>query len=610
MSKIFTRLVLVAVVLCMGYVITGCKTKISVQSGAKLEQLRDVEQINKREFVQNILPSATEDEQEVLREKFGIGCADMGFPIYDSVRNRTLMFFGDTFQGTSGNSFVMPWQSNIMLVSHDNDISDGITFDSFYTKQGIQTVANHSLGATAIIQGLHRGQKSGGTESSKIPTGGIEIDGNIYMFYFSVLTSEFRQDRMNYGGCVKSSDGGETWVKLNNLSWANHASGTNSEFYETDSNGEICKANDATVIKQLMEQDINNQTVGINIDINKHEGHFYTQICPVDGRDGYIYLLGEGGYRTTGVKLARVRKEKFEDFDTYEYLTGFDGERPIFERGKAGLSKQNKKGTATIPSVGYIFGSDELTDPNSGCGEVNCIYNEYLGKWMVSYLRSTQAGKGGIMYRLADNIWGPYSDPVSLFRYADSSMLPRDSAGNVVTAIYGGMLSDRWVENNGQIVYVVLSQYQNVQSKPRLYTSSIVKISFNTKNYIISFNGNGGEGDMTETEALYGVKLKVPNSGYSRECAVFKEWNTKPDGTGKGYRVGSEIVYNTRDLSEDRIELFAIWIDENKNDSTDTSDSPNSEFPIVMVAVCGGVIGAGIIAIVTTAIVRRRNKGE
>ena len=459
-----------------------------------------------KEFVSIMLDSTTIEDQKELNKKFGLGCANMGFPVYDSVRNKSWIVFGDCFGGAT-NKWEKYYRCNAML-GFDNDIPISETdtekcrnrFDCFYSKEGIMTVSEHvarveaGLGdgavgyndwdSHAIIHGHYKNIKfvnkygDEATESSKIPTGLIELNGNIYMFYFSKATDVGKADRMNYGGCVKSTDGGETWTKVNSLSWANHSKGTNSAFYETDEDGNIVVGNTAEKIQRLLNEDINNETIpGLNIDIHEHEGYFFTQICPIDGKDGYIYLLGEGGYRTTGIKLARVRPNNFEDFYQYEYFLGFSSRgKPIWQKGVAGLKKLNNK-----DNTGYIMGSDSRTDPNSRCSELTCMYNEYLGKWMVSYLRSKENGKGGIMYRVADNIWGPYSDPEVLFSYSDAKkLLPKDRDGNAILTIYGGIINEHWVDNGGKTIYTLIAQWKKAKDDTDyiVYRSSIVKIDF------------------------------------------------------------------------------------------------------------------------------------
>ena len=45
-----------------------------------------------------------------------------------------------------------------------------------------------------------------------------EVNGSLYMFYFSIRAwKPFAI--MNYGGCLKSVDNGKTWKRVYNLTW-------------------------------------------------------------------------------------------------------------------------------------------------------------------------------------------------------------------------------------------------------------------------------------------------------------------------------------------------------------------------------------------------------
>jgi len=541
------------------------------------------------EFVECLFPNATETEEQNTRLKYGFGGTDLGLPVYDSTRNRTLIFFGDTFkyidQDSADNSFPdtdhdnKHWLSNVMAVSTDTNLGNGLTFDSFYTSDSsapITNLLNGSLPSGKKVKAVFEG-KHNNIEITKIPTGGVEINGTIYVFYFSKKTWDFRADSMNYGGCVKSTDGGSTWTRVNALSWANHASGTNSAFSDLVNSG-----NSASTIQTLLNQDINNNSINAGINIAEHEGYFFTQIYPVK-HGQYVYLLGEGGYRTTGVKLARVRQANFENFASYEYFTGIDSNNnPIWVQGTAGLSLLNNKN-----DTGYIFGSDSLTDRNSGCGELSCMYNEYLGKWMVVYLRSTEAKPegeyGGIMYRLADNIWGPYtdaSDSFRIFKYGDAQKLPKDKNGNYAYSIYGGFISPQWVEEGGQVIYALVSQYES--DGPILYTSNLVKITFNPNSYTISYKPNGGTGTMASTNCTWGISTALSNNKFTRDNYTFAGWNLLSDGSGTSFN-NRASVKNLTSNENGEISLYAMW--------TKVNDPATSEDPDVDPTSSGGEAG-------------------
>ena len=127
--------------------------------------------------------------------EFGLGSCDLGYPLYIPDRNQMYYFFGDSF---SQNNQSGMWRSNVAGISSDFNFADGLTIDdALLTPNGY---------LMAIYNGHHMDM---GSEVTKIPTGAIYVNGNIYMYYFSMHNWSFSQDtRMNYGGCIKSSDYG------------------------------------------------------------------------------------------------------------------------------------------------------------------------------------------------------------------------------------------------------------------------------------------------------------------------------------------------------------------------------------------------------------------
>ena len=346
--------------------------------------------------------------------EYVVGGTDLGIPVYNSKNDTMYLFFGDTFQNEKNQTGY--WRSNVVGLSKDYDLSDGLTFDSF--------LAGSSGIAKAVIDGHH----ADGFEMTKIPTGAVEVDGVLYMFYFSIRT--WNPNSMNYGGAVKSTDNGETWERVYDMTWVDHDEGG----YSAD-------------IARLVNEDIDLQENGGNIDIAGRAGNTFTQIFPIDGKDGYIYILGEGKYRQGGIRMGRVKKENIEVFEEYEYFNGIENGQPVWLKGSEGLAviEESKKS--------YIIADH--------CSEQSCMYNEYLQKWMVVYLHNNG---DGIVYREADNIYGPYSEPKLLVPYSYPF-------ANGVSSIYGGFVHEKYTEQNGKVFYMTISQWMPV------YNSSLVKIT-------------------------------------------------------------------------------------------------------------------------------------
>ncbi len=380
--------------------------------------------------------SASNTEKE-----WAVGGTDLGFPLYNSKTGEMHIFFGDTFDSPSMTGL---WRSNVMAVTDDFDLSDGLALKGFLTQRGIEYLTDAHKMAYAIIEGKHNGE-----EVTKIPTGAIEVNGALYMFYFSKYSWDFKVDSMNYGGAVKSIDGGDTWERVYDLTWTNHARGNNSDFGKSKNT----VGNSASDIEILINQNAAGRNGIGSINVAEHEGYFFTQSFPVDGKDGYIYLFGEGGYRTHGIKLGRVLKENFESFASYEYFCGYDetGE-PIWLKGRQGLDAILHNSNA------YVAGND--TTPY---GEHSVAYNAYLKKWVLTYLIDNGSG---LNYSLAENIWGPYSAPQTIIK-PDWDQLPQD-----VGSIYCNAIHEKWMADDGKKMYVVFSQYSPI------YNSSVLEVVF------------------------------------------------------------------------------------------------------------------------------------
>jgi hypothetical protein len=272
--------------------------------------------------------------------------------------------FGDTF---SGPDFTGDWRSNVLAVTRDRDASDGILFDRM-----ISTRVDRGQRSRPAIELLHA-RKQDNVEITVIPTGGFSTAGALYLCYMSVRRwGAAGEWDCNYGGIARSLNGGQTWEKLEDLRW--------------DGEG------------------------------------VFVQLCPVkDG--GYLYFYGIGGGRIGPVGLMRVREERVEDRAAYEYFSGFEEGRPLYQTG--GEAEENAVSVIPRPA-----------------GELSVMYNPYLGEWLISYLSG-----GNLILRSSKTLEGPFSGAHIIAKQSD------------YPGLYGAFMHPAYTEEEGRILYFLTSFY-------------------------------------------------------------------------------------------------------------------------------------------------------
>ena len=72
-------------------------------------------------------------------------------------------------------------------------------------------------------------------------------------------------------------------------------------------------------------------------------------------------------------------------------------------------------------------------------------------------------------------------------------------------------------------------------------------------NITVGFDANGGEGTMTTWTGKPNTSIDLPKNTFTRENYTFTGWNTKADGTGKGYADGANVSFDADTT------LYAQW---------------------------------------------------
>lgn len=382
-----------------------------------------------------------------ITSKWDVYGTDLGIPVYSPSQQRMYFLFGDTFGVPKGvtledNIHAMVdefprcnWRGTIAGYTTDFDLSNGINWDGF--------LDDENENARALIE-AHYSNNDEDKEVTKICQGGIEIDGALYCFYESIRSwgpvsmGYERKWYVNYTGVIKSVDGGKTFERVHDLSWV-----------ETD------RGKHAATVKQMAEEDMNHQPSGFDLDLSSHVAPGFGQVFALDGKDGYIYIYGRQGGRIDGIKVGRVKREKFEIFAEYEYLTGFENGAPIWVKGKDGLDVLMEKDKDC----------DIIQGPTSN---MSVSYNHYLSKWLLTYYKPGV----GIMYSLSDTCFGPFNE-IKMMLPIDHPLLQENNptGGNT---LYGGFTHELLNQEQGKRVMMVISQWHE-----KFYNSKLVEVTFN-----------------------------------------------------------------------------------------------------------------------------------
>lgn len=339
--------------------------------------------------------------------RYQVGGCDLGYPAYDHKQGRLLFFFGDSF--SSSGSFAEGWRSQTVGVAKDLSFKgDRLPIEGFL---------NDGDGrAISVIDGHHEDN----FEMTKIPTGAVVVDGTIYVFHFSIRSWSISDPgkRMNFGGLIKSRDGGCTWARVPGIVFANHVAGEHSDY-----------------LQRLINEDIDRKPA-YDIDLKEHFGYHFTSIYPKWGPDGYVYLFGEASFDADGIKLARVPASQIEDYEAYEYLIKYDNGQPIYERGATGRIHAHEA------SDNYVL--------KERSREISIVYNEFLKKWMLFKISET-GGIPELVFYLANELHGPYHQ-----RHA---ICPKQDPRFGGATVYAPLTCEEMMRDGGRTIYLLLSQW-------------------------------------------------------------------------------------------------------------------------------------------------------
>jgi uncharacterized protein (TIGR03437 family) len=140
------------------------------------------------------------------------------------------------------------------------------------------------------------------------------------------------------------------------------------------------------------------------------EGAKFVTVAMANGTDGYIYFWGtQGGmsFRNSSAFLARKLATTIAQAGGIQYYTGLakDGTTPDWS-------------TSEADAIALFQDYEGANNTPTGCmGELGVEYNQFVKRWVMLYncFKSTPANPIGIFMRFAQQPWGPWSPPQTIF---------------------------------------------------------------------------------------------------------------------------------------------------------------------------------------------------
>lgn len=323
---------------------------------------------------------------------------DLGIMWFNGDNQLTQLAFGDTFSGAnmSGN-----WRSNILLLSNDRQLDNGLTL--------VNTGPAYQFIPAAPNQVFFIG-----SEVTNIPTSAVYANKTNYVSYMSVKSWDTPgRWTTNYSAISQYDPKTDKWVLQKQTVRPAGYFRSSTAYQPGDQNF------------QQMAYVLQPQN----------------KVAPGDTR--YVYAFGTPAGRAGSAYLSRVPEGAVTDLKQYQY---WDGNNWVNDQAKAApVIGDSTKSTGPLGPL-----IDLANDPNflggrmagftgaktgGNVSEMSIQYNEYLDKYVVLYGN----GANNVILRTADSPEGPWSSPVTI---ATSLQYPGLYAPMIHPLSGTGMLTD------------------------------------------------------------------------------------------------------------------------------------------------------------------------
>jgi len=323
---------------------------------------------------------------------------DLGIMWFNGDNQLTQLAFGDTF---SGPNMTGDWRSNVLLLSNDLQLNDGLSL--------VRTGPAYQFIPAAPGQVFFIG-----SEVTNIPTSAVYANKTNYVNYMSVKSWDTPgRWTTNYSAISQYDPKTDKWVLQKQTVRPAGYFRSSTMYQAGDQNFQQM----AYVLQPESEV--------------------------AAGTARYVYAFGTPAGRAGSAYLSRVPEGSVTDLKQYEY---WDGNAWVKNQAKAApVIGDSTKSTGPLGAL-----LDLANDPNflggsmagfvgaktgGNVSEMSIQYNEYLDKYVVLYGN----GSNNVILRTADTPEGPWSDPVTI---ATSVQYPGLYAPMIHPLSGTGMLTD------------------------------------------------------------------------------------------------------------------------------------------------------------------------
>jgi len=305
---------------------------------------------------------------------FGIYGTDLGIMWENGLTGKIQLAFGDTF---SGPNMTGTWRSNVLLLSTDTNLSNGLQLlQTGYANQFIPSAPG------ALFPFIN-------SEVTIIPTSAVSVNDEQYVNYMSVKSWDTPgRWTTNYNAISMYDQATDKWVLV--------PSTIRSAGWFRSSTRFVPGSQNFQQAAYVLEPE--------------------DQVEP--GGTQYLYAFGTPSGRAGSAYLSRVAADDLTDLSKYEY---WDGSKWVENAAYAAPIIGDSTHSAGL--LGPLI--DWANDPNvfggmlgglfgaktgGNVSEMSVQYNDYLDKYVVLYGN----GANNVIMRTADTPEGPWSDPITL----------------------------------------------------------------------------------------------------------------------------------------------------------------------------------------------------